>query len=530
MYIYNKMSISTDTSNVAHIKHCVDNITGSTCIQFYKNGSTEIQSAIENNVETNMLSLSRNISGVSTPILNIDQSGTISFFKTVLFKKGSVNIKTDSFNLQDKRLEIGLSESNQLTSCIVNKNKTKPSTYDTTFTFYQDLSSDMPYKKEEYVYIQNAKDKDGNDILSTYALKISNISGNTITINEMDVDCSKIDFTDNNIIVSKLTDLTPETGIVIISEENGKLVKGEFKFDNEKSKNLCIENNTGSIKIGSENIDNSIIIGEKGKRSINIGSTESQLINLKSNTITIDGTSGLNLFGNSSKIDITTTGLVDLNANVFDLDTTKAVEINAGDKSNFTTSSGAITIDGASGLNLFGNSSKIDITTTGLVGVNGGSMEFNTSGNISLESSKGLLNIGTGKNSCDINIGTDGKRLIKIGNSSNKQLDLYASNIYFHGTTFNLSDINLKENIEPIHSSLDLVSKLRGVSYNWKNKKNTKEIGFIAQEVESILPNMVNTKDDGLKSVNYMGMIALLVEAVKEQQTQINELKSKKMT
>jgi len=94
----------------------------------------------------------------------------------------------------------------------------------------------------------------------------------------------------------------------------------------------------------------------------------------------------------------------------------------------------------------------------------------------------------------------------------------------------NMSDVRLKKDIKPIVSALDKVKNLNGVSFTWK-KDNKKSIGFIAQEVEQVLPELVDTNpaiDDPTKeykSVNYSNIVAVLVEAVKDQQKQIDELK-----
>ena len=88
------------------------------------------------------------------------------------------------------------------------------------------------------------------------------------------------------------------------------------------------------------------------------------------------------------------------------------------------------------------------------------------------------------------------------------------------------SDERLKINVNTLEDALDKVKALRGVSYN-KIDNERDEIGLIAQEVESILPEVVRDNADGFKSVSYGNITALLVEAIKEQQRQIDELKSK---
>ena len=81
------------------------------------------------------------------------------------------------------------------------------------------------------------------------------------------------------------------------------------------------------------------------------------------------------------------------------------------------------------------------------------------------------------------------------------------------------SDRALKENIKPIENALNTVLSLSGVSYTLK-KSGKDTTGFIAQEVEKVLPDMVEG-EEGEKGVNYGQMVALLTEAMREQQNMI---------
>ena len=87
------------------------------------------------------------------------------------------------------------------------------------------------------------------------------------------------------------------------------------------------------------------------------------------------------------------------------------------------------------------------------------------------------------------------------------------------------SDINLKENIRTVGNALEITEQLRGVSFDWKETGRS-SYGVIAQELEEVLPELVTQGD--VKSVNYNGLIGVLIEAVKEQQKQIEELKNTK--
>ena len=102
---------------------------------------------------------------------------------------------------------------------------------------------------------------------------------------------------------------------------------------------------------------------------------------------------------------------------------------------------------------------------------------------------------------------------------------------------FASSDENYKENIKPISNPIEKINQIDGVEFDWKPLTEEEvtyhhshvghDIGVIAQQIEKILPEIVTTRDNGFKAVKYEKIIPLLIEAIKEQQKQINELKSK---
>lgn len=90
------------------------------------------------------------------------------------------------------------------------------------------------------------------------------------------------------------------------------------------------------------------------------------------------------------------------------------------------------------------------------------------------------------------------------------------------------SDIRYKKNIAPLNNALDNVMKLQGVTYNWKVSEfpdkyftEKKQIGIIAQELEKIYPELVETDAKGYKTVDYSKIAPILIESVKEQQQEI---------
>jgi hypothetical protein len=94
-----------------------------------------------------------------------------------------------------------------------------------------------------------------------------------------------------------------------------------------------------------------------------------------------------------------------------------------------------------------------------------------------------------------------------------------------NSTVFNtLSDASYKVNVAPINNATDIIKQLEGVGFNWKDNGN-KSYGVIAQELEKVIPDLVS--GDDVKSVNYNGLIAFLINAVKEMSDRIEELENK---
>lgn len=99
-------------------------------------------------------------------------------------------------------------------------------------------------------------------------------------------------------------------------------------------------------------------------------------------------------------------------------------------------------------------------------------------------------------------------------------------------TAYYSSDERLKENINNIKEPLQKLSYINGVEFDWIPKEGIHsneghDVGVIAQQIEKVLPELVTDRENGYKAVRYEKIVALLIEAVKEQQLQIDELKSK---
>lgn len=104
------------------------------------------------------------------------------------------------------------------------------------------------------------------------------------------------------------------------------------------------------------------------------------------------------------------------------------------------------------------------------------------------------------------------------------------------GDYLKASDARRKENIKSINGALSMVNNMRGVTYNFKENNDGKSVkngrsekslkhGFIAQELEAVVPSLVDTDEFGNKFVSYDGIIPILLEALKEQQSEIDALR-----
>lgn len=107
---------------------------------------------------------------------------------------------------------------------------------------------------------------------------------------------------------------------------------------------------------------------------------------------------------------------------------------------------------------------------------------------------------------------------------SNAGVATFAGDVVAYGS----SDKQLKNNITPIENALQKVKQIGGYTFDWNDKQDVytgHDVGVIAQEIEEVLPEVVTTRDNGYKAVKYEKIVPLLIEAIKEQQTQIEELK-----
>ena len=90
------------------------------------------------------------------------------------------------------------------------------------------------------------------------------------------------------------------------------------------------------------------------------------------------------------------------------------------------------------------------------------------------------------------------------------------------------SDRRLKDNIKPITNPIEKIKQIGGYTFDWNDNQTTYEgsdVGVIAQEIEAVLPSLVQDREDGYKGVKYDKIVSLLIEGIKDQQNQIDDLK-----
>ena len=130
-----------------------------------------------------------------------------------------------------------------------------------------------------------------------------------------------------------------------------------------------------------------------------------------------------------------------------------------------------------------------------------------------------------------VNMGLDSDNVLRIGGwsaSANRYQFNMNGNFTAAGEVTAFSDITLKDNIELVTDALGKITALRGVTFTRNDLEDTetRHMGVIAQEIEQYFPEVVITQPDGIKTVNYGAMAGAFIEAFKEQQSQIDELRA----
>ena len=203
--------------------------------------------------------------------------------------------------------------------------------------------------------------------------------------------------------------LTTSAGGITMTSNNNIIADAGGQID--------INSSGGVINIGNDDIDQNINIGTDGDRTIAIGvgdGASTVTIDGGSGGVSVDGAGASNFSTSSGAITINSAAALDVDAvGAITVDSSGAgISLDAAAASNFTTSAGALTIDGNGGVNIAGNAAEIDITTTGTIDINSGPLDIDASGGagnaaitIDTDDTTGGVSIATNTSGVPVSIG-----------------------------------------------------------------------------------------------------------------------------
>ena len=222
-------------------------------------------------------------------------------------------------------------------------------------------------------------------------------------------------------------------------------------------------------------------------------------------TITSPGT--MELVGSTITLDASTSVTLETasNGSIYFADGSSTIEVDLTNNDTQITSTDNLTLAAAgiaSTLTLEGFTVEVNPTGAGQVlfqdnGTTRSFFDLNTAGTLKLSTFDGSSTLNSTFSGADLTV---------------------------EGDITSISDERTKENIETITDGLEIVDTMRGVYYN-KIGETERKVGVIAQEVETVLPEVVKTNDEGMKSVDYGKMIGVLIEAIKDLKHEIDDLK-----
>ena len=222
---------------------------------------------------------------------------------------------------------------------------------------------------------------------------------------------------------------------------------------------------------------------------------------------------------------ITSPGTMELVGSTITLDASTSVTLETASSGSIYFADGTNTIE----VDLTNNDTKITSTDALTVSADGSFNDLTLEGqNVNVNARIGQVffkDNDTHRCYFDVNTATTLKLYTYDGVTATLNSTFSGADLTVEGDITSVSDIRTKENIETITNGLDIIDSLRGVYYN-KIGEDDRNVGVIAQEVEEVLPEVVKTDADGMKSVDYGKMVGVLIEAIKDLKTELDQLKN----
>ena len=272
--------------------------------------------------------------------------------------------------------------------------------------------------------------------------------------------------------------------------------------------------------------------------------TDLTIVNLTTvnQTASVVFSSGSNRFGDAGNDTHSFTGSVQISGSLTTIGTSTATSFNGAINSTNGVVSGSSQITAGSTTN-FATDVKTQLNSNTVISGSSQVSLGSASGNIALATQTtgdyvASLVAGTGVTLSN-NSGENATPTIAIGQSVATNATPTFGNLTINGTitatgditAYYTSDKRHKNNIQTISNAVLKVKQLNGVTWEWNDDvnevtKSTPKTGLIAQEVQQVLPQVVTERNDGFLALDYSKMVGLLVEAIKEQQIQIDQLKA----
>ena len=307
-----------------------------------------------------------------------------------------------------------------------------------------------------------------------------------------------------------------------------------------------IDTSSGNLIIdsagGTTTIDDNVVVSGTFSSSgstngnIRIGITNDNEIDTSTGNLTIDSAGGTVTVTDN----LTVSGLLDANGGA----SIDNIQIGVTNDNEIDTSSGGLTLDSAGGtvtvddnltitgnLSLSGSFSGSSVTFSGNIGAAGGTFGNVTVGvadDQTITTSSGKLILDAATNEVEINADIDHNGAL---NTSGNLVCAGSGTFSGDVIAFSSSDLTMKENVSTIDNALDMVSSLTGNTFNWKSDAGIwgvegGDTGIIAQEVEKLkLPGLTKKRGDGTIGVRYDRLIPVLIEAIKELKSEVEDLK-----